>query len=129
MKAFLFKVSILWMLSSLYVIFIAITTASKSPSSPIVSGRQAALGQFPWHVLIRRNRHDQVLGGGSIISNKFVLTAAHVLNNLTSVYLNFGIVSRQHRGVYMTSSRLIIHPEFYYNNLTDDIALIELPEP
>jgi secreted trypsin-like serine protease len=43
----------------------------------IIGGSSAISGQFPWHVEVDIGR---ALCSGSIIGDKFVLTAAHCLN-------------------------------------------------
>lgn len=45
----------------------------------IINGQLAATNQFPWHVSIQGNltNGQGMLCGGALISNAFVLTAAH----------------------------------------------------
>lgn len=45
----------------------------------VINGQLAAINQFPWHVSIEGNltNGQPALCGGALISNAFVLTAAH----------------------------------------------------
>ncbi|XP_037809754.1 collagenase-like [Lucilia sericata] len=129
MNTFFYIVSLLWILCQLQVIPIQTTDYPNYQSAAIISGRQAVLGQFPWHVLIRRDNFDTLLCGGSIIANKWVLTAAHCLNDLDSVRLEFGTVNLYVDGLIKKATRFHIHPKFDRKHKTDDIALIELLTP
>ncbi|XP_037809802.1 brachyurin-like [Lucilia sericata] len=124
MKTYFIKLIILGILCWLYVRHNQ-TTAS---SAFIVDGTQAALGQFPWHVLLRRDAQDELLGAGSIIANKWVLTAAHCVYGRSFVHLEFGTVNLYFDGLIMNSTKFYIYPQYNHRYLTDDIALIELPE-
>ncbi|XP_037809749.1 collagenase-like [Lucilia sericata] len=126
MKILLFKVGILWSLYWLYIIHNEVKAVNYS--APIISGYRAAIGQFPWHVLLRRDADDELLCGGSIISTKWVLTAAHCIYNMTFVHLEFGTINLYFDGLVMNSTKFYIYPEYNHNS-TNDIGLIELPEP
>ncbi|XP_037809746.1 chymotrypsin BI-like [Lucilia sericata] len=105
------------------------TIASHDQSAPIISGKRATRGQFPWHALIwlEEDDEDVEICGGSIISDIWVLTAAHCLDNLTSVVLAFGTIDLWNNELNMSSSAFFIHPKYDPDTLFNDIALIKLP--
>ncbi|XP_037809741.1 collagenase-like [Lucilia sericata] len=103
--------------------------ASHKQNEPIVSGTQAALGQFPWHVLLKKDKNDDVWCGGSIITNKWVLTAAHCLYGQRSIFMAFGTIEQKNSEISMTSNKFVIYPAYDDNNVFDDIGLIALPNP
>ncbi|XP_037809739.1 collagenase-like [Lucilia sericata] len=127
MKIFSTKLILLGILCRIYLT----TAKSSGQSAAIISGTQAALGQFPWHVLfkIKTGRAIQ-LCAGSLISNKWVLTAAHCIYNISNnLVMAFGTIELRNNPINMTSTKFFIHPAYKPNVLTDDIGLIELPTP
>ncbi|TKS82247.1 Complement C1s subcomponent [Collichthys lucidus] len=108
----------------------------------ILGGKDANLGEIPWHLLIKEPRR----GGASLINDRWAVTAAHVVENVveTSLVLYGGLVDAKHtrpnKGrelirssnvVVMNSTKIIIHP-LYTSGIKDrtdfdnDIALIKL---
>uniref|UniRef100_A0A3Q0RHD8 trypsin n=1 Tax=Amphilophus citrinellus TaxID=61819 RepID=A0A3Q0RHD8_AMPCI len=91
----------------------------------IVGGRSARPGFFPWQVLLSvedlsRVPEDRWFGSGALLSESWVLTAAHVLRSLrrdTSVVP----VAADH-------VKIFLHPDFQPNNYNNDIALLRLSE-
>ncbi len=75
--------------------------------------------------------------GGSLIADRWVVTAAHCLNNSfgnpispTRVGVLLGDTDLVRRdGVFVPANRLILHPDFESSSLSNDIALIELLTP
>ncbi|XP_037809736.1 brachyurin-like [Lucilia sericata] len=127
MKTFLYKIEILCIYCWLYLLQAQNAKSSHLQSESIVSGSRAAIGQFPWHVILRRNVYDELLCGGSIISNRWVLTAGHCVYGQKSILLVFGATNLYNSDVNMTSTTFYIYPG--YNKLVNDISLIELPTP
>jgi chymotrypsin-like protease len=52
----------------------------KNIDGQIIGGEEAEIGQFPWQVLLRKDSEMQC--GGSLISDRWVLTAAHCVEEL-----------------------------------------------
>ncbi|XP_037809804.1 transmembrane protease serine 9-like [Lucilia sericata] len=122
---FLYQVVLLLVLSTL----IKTHVETKAIEGRIISGSQATPGQFPYHVLLKKDEIDTVLCGGSIISNLWVLTAAHCTNGLPSVMMVFGTIYRSVSALNMTSNQIFIHPQYNPANLNNDVSLIQLPTP
>lgn len=111
------------------VAFIAnIQIASAAPSSGlerIVNGDDAKKGQFPHQVSLRiSNRH---FCGGSIINERYVLTAAHCLTILRPehrVTLVTGALHITNGGDRYAKERHIAHPNFSDKPIRNDIGLV-----
>uniref|UniRef100_A0A3B3VGX6 Peptidase S1 domain-containing protein n=1 Tax=Poecilia latipinna TaxID=48699 RepID=A0A3B3VGX6_9TELE len=100
--------------------------------SRIIGGQDAQLGDWPWQVYFTTSYSSC---GGSLISNEWVLTAAHCISrddlNYTKVQL--GVVQpdsvSNSTKVTRRLSEIICHPE--YDSLTseNDICLLKLSAP
>lgn len=98
----------------------------------ILGGQDAKLGQIPWQLLIKTPNR----GGASLISDRWAVTAAHVVDGVqeTSLRLFGGLVDgRTSNGpgvAELNSERIIIHPGYSKEannertNYDNDIALI-----
>ncbi|XP_028422721.1 chymotrypsin-like protease CTRL-1 [Perca flavescens] len=102
----------------------------------IVGGENAAAGAWPWQVSVHISiaRLDQHICGGTLISDQWVLTAAHcIITNVLNVWiLYFGRETQSGPNVHevnRTVSQIIVHPD--YNNVpfNNDIALMKLSSP
>ncbi|XP_061400962.1 brachyurin [Musca vetustissima] len=99
-------------------------------ASRIVSGYQADPGQFPWQVIIKQDEFDDLLCGGSIISDSWVLTAGHCCYGHESLLLVFGTIDLYNdTALNMTATEFTIHPQYNPTNYNNDVCLIELPQP
>ncbi|KAM7348606.1 brachyurin [Cochliomyia hominivorax] len=121
----LLKLGICLLLSSLCTTHVQ----TKAIESRIISGTAAVPGQLPWQVILKKDEIDTLLCGGSIISDSWVLTAAHCTYGLPSILLVFGTIELNNNSNNMTSSQIYIHPQYNPSNLHNDVSLIKLPTP
>lgn len=87
--------------------------------------------QFPWQVAITAYSGDnEHLDTGSIISKRFVLTAAHCIQGADEFILGFGKIgiTKYDSSVIQISETGIMHPEYNYENGNHDIGLIYTPD-
>jgi prostatin (serine protease 8) len=98
----------------------------------IVGGSPAAEGAWPWQVrLLDRMDNQTGFCGGSLISNQWVLTAAHCVvmddGPIESVVIGYGS-TLQSQLKLVPSAKIIVHPD-YMTEHHADLALIKLAEP
>jgi len=96
----------------------------------IVGGHEAAENEWPWQVALFID--DAWFCGGSIISDEYIMTAAHCADGASYFNILAGAHdvradSEPHR-VEITSYEGFTHPAWDPNTLSNDIALVRLPE-
>ena len=98
----------------------------------IVNGVETKESEYPWMVALRR-RNGDVFCGGSLISDEWVLTAAHCLKvySMSQVRLILGahdIRNIKNSAIQTTASEFIAHPSYldHIQTVDNDIGLIRL---
>ncbi|XP_068440607.1 mannan-binding lectin serine protease 1 [Clinocottus analis] len=113
----------------------------------IVGGRGAEPGLFPWQVLLSvedlsRVPEDLWFGSGALLSQSWVLTAAHVLRSQrrdttvvpvapehVKVFLGIHDAANKHLATNRSVEKIFLHPNFQPDNYNNDIALLRLEQP
>jgi len=109
--------------------------------SRIVGGRTAAPGEFPWQVSL--SFLDRKVGhyhwcGGTIISEDWILTAAHCTTGITHANATLRANVRVIVGAWNITStsentqnigidRVFVHPGYIWENMTDSGILLHSP--
>ena len=126
------------MLVLIFLCFISVSLSSQAglrPGGRIIGGEEAGPTDAPWQVSLRN-----FLGGishfcgGSIVSQTWVLTAAHCLDGLA--VFQFDVMAGQHN-IHLPDihqqvrlvSQAIIHPNYTWDDKEFDIGLIKLQSP
>ncbi|KAM4041453.1 mannan-binding lectin serine protease 1 [Anomaloglossus baeobatrachus] len=112
----------------------------------IIGGRNAEPGFFPWQVLIvvedmSRVPENKWFGSGALLSDYWVLTAAHVLKSQrrdntvipvskehVTIYLGLHDVKNKEDAITRTIEKIILHESFDPQIYNHDIALVKLKE-
>lgn len=94
----------------------------------IVGGSNATKGQFPYQVSLRAIKSKAHYCGGCIISNRFIVTAAHcslgAYADPSNVEAVVGALSRSQDGVVVRLGKIFAHERYNAFQLKNDIALI-----
>nr|CAH0106510.1 unnamed protein product [Daphnia galeata] len=99
----------------------------------IVGGTEAVPHSLPWQVALFID--DQYFCGGSLISNEWVLTAAHCADAAVffDIYLGSHNVrltaAEEPTRVEIRSTEYTVHPDWASIRARNDVALIKLPAP
>ncbi|XP_035272264.1 mast cell protease 1A-like [Anguilla anguilla] len=105
-------------------LLIALAQAAHQDSG-IVNGREAQPHSRPYMVFVQGNKHAC---GGFLVSNSFVMTAAHCLEwgeNLT-VLLGAHDISKKRKSIWAEVKFYHIHPGYDAATLENDIMLLQL---
>uniref|UniRef100_A0A8C8DN93 Prothrombin n=1 Tax=Oryzias sinensis TaxID=183150 RepID=A0A8C8DN93_9TELE len=108
----------------------------------IVGGDDAEVASAPWQVMLYKRSPQELLCGASLISDQWILTAAHCVlyppwnKNLTTedILVRLGKHNRAkfERGVekIVAIDEIIVHPKYdWKQNLNRDVALLHLRRP
>ncbi|TDG41666.1 hypothetical protein AWZ03_011920 [Drosophila navojoa] len=106
-----------------------------SPAGRITRGETAGRNQFPYQAgLLLYVEGGAAWCGGTVISERYILTAAHCTDSLTTgvdVYLGaWDRTNKKEEGqqiIFVQTKSVIVHEEWDPSTLTNDISLIKLP--
>lgn len=112
--------------------------AAPRPDPRIIGGEPAGFGEYPFMVALlfepaAGSDFDKQYCGGSLIASRWVLTAAHCVDFLTSPDEVAVAVDRTHlnstEGQRVGVREFFIHPDWDRNTLSPDVALLRLAKP
>lgn len=115
--------------------FFPFFTGVRKPDVKITGGTDALISEFPWQVYITA---DDISCGGSIISNEWILTAAHCVRDdagntivLAEILVKAGATNpyNEAEGRVYGVSQVIVNENYNDETLANDIALIRLSTP
>lgn len=101
----------------------------------IVGGQDARKGSYPWHVLVMKN--NLIACGGSLLNERWVLTAAHCVNDRSSGIVSLSVLkifAGLHQIRKLNDShvqrrkvvQIISHKNFDFRLFASDLALLKL---
>lgn len=97
----------------------------------IVGGAEVVPNSLPWQVGLLID--SQEFCGGTLISDKFVLTAAHCVEGAGTIEVMLGAhniysdSSEEHGRIELQTKEYIIHPNWAPRYMRNDVALVKLP--
>lgn len=100
----------------------------------IFGGKKATPDQFPFLVSVRymKNGKYEHNCGGAILSNRYIITAAHCYKSkikFNKYRISIGAAKREDQGELYPIKRFIVHPSYDAATKLYDMALIEMANP
>ncbi|XP_058121177.1 brachyurin-like [Anopheles ziemanni] len=110
------------------------------PSARVTNGQEATPGQFPYQIaLLSEFGGGTGLCGGSVLTNNYILTAAHcVVTGATTLATGGTAIIGAHnridveptqQRIRFSTSGIIPHPQYDSSNIRNDIAVVRLDSP
>lgn len=114
--------------SLLFGLFSVAAAAQELSDERIINGVSIDIQEVPWQIALLKN--SQCHCGGSILSGRIILTAAHCIMGLLPVNLTVRAGSRycERGGQLLHVQDLKIHGEFG-NKMSNDVGVIRLTKP
>ncbi|MFP5317673.1 MAG: trypsin-like serine protease [Acidimicrobiia bacterium] len=107
-------------------------TAPERVQPRIVGGSPAPAGAYPWHVALDFGPGLSQCGG-SLVSSRWVMTAAHCLHDVGAgqlvVKIGRNVLSDTSQGEVRNAAQILIHPSYDDHTTQFDIALVRLDTP
>lgn len=133
----MFKSNVCAKLLSLALLLTSIASESvKTDFIRIVQGQDAYRGQFPYYALLNMTVMDgNAICGGVLISNEWILTAAHCLYDTLDGEIHLGslrVANLSEEGRVLIEFDMDdrqIYPHYYPSMVWNDIGLIKMPKP
>jgi secreted trypsin-like serine protease len=106
----------------------------KLGGSRIVGGTRTDIKDHPWQVALNIKQSDgrSYLCGGSIIAQKWVLTAAHCFGDISErsqAWAKADATDYKTTGIWTEAERIIVHEQYNASSHENDLALTKLKSP
>ncbi|XP_034825613.2 trypsin-1-like isoform X1 [Maniola hyperantus] len=102
----------------------------KLEDGKIVGGSEVSIKKFPYQARLVIETGEGYFGcGGSIISDTYILTAAHCLSGANKVSVRVGSANADEGGDLIESTDFKQHPKYNSSMYDFDVGLIRLPSP
>ena len=103
-------------------------------SERVVNGKPASANEYPWMAAMIPFGGGNIFCGASIISNSWILTAAHCFKVFTkpseiNVVVGDHDLTVSYYESYFEVEQIILHPEYDEPTINNDIALMKLKTP
>lgn len=123
----------------LYQLLISLSLPSLAPVcgqpnvNRIVGGTQVRSNKYPWTAQLVKGRHyPRLFCGGSLINDRYVLTAAHCVHgNKDQITIRLLQLDRSSRdpGIVRKVVHTTVHPQYNPTTIVNDVALLRLESP
>ncbi|XP_049865464.1 trypsin delta-like [Pectinophora gossypiella] len=102
------------------------TASRRGSTRRIVSGRNTSIAAVPWQVSLRQKTYP--ICGGSVITDRWLITAAHCLLRTRSSDLTVRLGSswKTHGGEMYDVKNSFVHPRYVSKTKVNDVGLVEL---
>ncbi|CAG0879115.1 unnamed protein product, partial [Darwinula stevensoni] len=125
------------------VLYLDVCGKKESQIQLSAGGNASEIGEWPWQAAIYDIKKEDVICGGALIREEWVLTAAHCVvvvgtlrpRKTEEVFVHLGKYYRSYNKTdehvqIRKVSRIILHKDFnLYSNYDSDIALLKLTRP
>ncbi|XP_076136031.1 trypsin-1-like [Alosa pseudoharengus] len=109
------------------LVFLVLLGAVFAEEDKIVGGYECKANSQPWQVSLNSGYH---FCGGSLVNKNWVVSAAHCYKSRVEVRMGeHDITYREGTEQFISSSRVIRHPNYSSYNIDNDIMLIKLSTP
>ncbi|XP_006038596.1 anionic trypsin-1-like [Alligator sinensis] len=113
----------------LVLLVLGVAAAAPHGADRIVGGHECAPHSQPWQVSLNSGYH---FCGGSLITDQWVVSAAHCWYNPNAMQVILGdhnIQVFEHTEYMMRIETIVWHPDYNYQTMDHDIMLIKLAHP